>query len=79
MQEAILGNSVPHYLGGPKVMDNSLKEMLLEAKKDKETDHSRRLERNQQKVLNPLMPTSQNGQKHSNNLSATADELFECV
>ena len=24
-------------------------------------------------------PTPQNGQKHSNNLLATADELFECV
>ena len=25
------------------------------------------------------MPTPQNGQKHLNNLSAFADELFECV
>ena len=25
------------------------------------------------------MPTSQNGQTHSNNSSAVADELFECV
>ena len=25
------------------------------------------------------VPTPQNGQTHSNNLSARADELFECV
>ena len=25
------------------------------------------------------MPTSQNGQTHSNNSSAVGDELFECV
>ena len=25
------------------------------------------------------MPTPQNGQTHSNNLSAIADELFECI
>ena len=25
------------------------------------------------------VPTSQNGQTHSNNSSAVADELFECV
>ena len=25
------------------------------------------------------MPTPQNGQTHSNDLSATADKLFECV
>ena len=30
--------------------------------------------------LNPLkVPTPQNGQTHSNNSSATSDELVECV
>ena len=29
--------------------------------------------------LNPLGANPQNGQTHSNNLSAFADELFECV
>ena len=29
-------------------------------------------------ILTILTPTPQNGQTHSNNSSATADELFEC-
>ena len=29
--------------------------------------------------LAPYAPTPQNGQTHSNNSSATADELLECV
>ena len=29
-------------------------------------------------ILTLLTPTPQNGQTHSNNSSATADELFEC-
>ena len=28
-------------------------------------------------LLNPLVPTPQNGQTHSNNSSATVDELFD--
>ena len=31
------------------------------------------------KMLTLQAPASQNGQTHSNNLSAVADELFECV
>ena len=30
-------------------------------------------------LLNPLTANPQNGQTHSNNSTATADELFECV
>ena len=30
-------------------------------------------------LLNLNVPASQNGQTHSNNSLATADELFECV
>ena len=31
------------------------------------------------KMLTLQAPASQNGQTHSNNLPAVADELFECV
>ena len=30
-------------------------------------------------IVNPLATTPQNSQTHSNNSSATADKLFECV
>ena len=46
--------------------------------------HSRKLGRSQLMVLIKLTltlkaPIPQNGQTHSKNSSATADELFECV
>ena len=31
------------------------------------------------KVVNPLIANPKNGQTHSKNLSAIAEELFECV
>ena len=44
-QEAFLDdNSVPHNLGGPKVIDNYLKKILLETTKGREMDHDRSLE-----------------------------------
>ena len=30
-------------------------------------------------MLNPLSANPENGPTHSNNLSVTADDLFECV
>ena len=37
------------------------------------------IKKNNYKLLTLLAATPQNGRTHSNNLSATADELFECV
>ena len=53
VQETILDdNLVPENMGGSKAIDDYLKEMLLEAKKSRELEQDRSLEKIQQKVLN---------------------------
>ena len=51
-------NPVPEIMGGPKVIDDYLKEMLWEAKKSKELEQGQSLENIQQKVLNIMEPVS---------------------
>ena len=46
VQETILDdNPVPENMGGPKAIDDYLKEMLLEAKKSRELEQDRSLEK----------------------------------
>ena len=59
LQETMLDdNPVPEKIGGPKTIDDYLKEMLLEANKSRELEQDRTLEKIQQKVLNIMGPLS---------------------
>ena len=59
LQETMLDdNPVPEKMGGPKAIDDYLKEMLLEANKSRELEQDRTLEKIQQKVLNIMKPLS---------------------
>ena len=59
VQETILDdNPVLGNIGGPKTIDDYLKETLLEAKKSTELEQDRNLEKIQQKVLNIIGPLS---------------------
>ena len=49
---------MPENMGGPKTINDYLKEMLLEAKKSRELEQDRSLEKIQQKVLNNTGPLS---------------------
>ena len=49
---------MPENMGGPRTINDYLKEMLLEAKKSRELEQDRSLEKIQQKVLNNMGPLS---------------------